>query len=923
MNDKISEWRLAKELCEEISHLDKKQQLELVRNSSINESVRKKAISLIEKMAQKFNLIESAHAGEIIPEIKTKSNLIGKKVDDYILIKLLGSGGMSSVYLAKRVNADFQKLVALKILSPFATSEKYQELFDREQKSLAQLNHNNIISFHHGGHTEDGTRYLVMDYVEKSKDIVSYCNENGTDIRGKINFVKIIAETLAYAHSKNIIHRDLKSANILIDANNVIKIVDFGIAVFAEENDSENSTRVFTYDIASPEQILGEKVDARTDIFSLGALLLQLLTGMTPTPTDIKINKYKPEDVKRHIHKILKNSNLNNDLQKIINKAMHVDVEQRYLNMQLFAEDLTNFLNFKPILAAGDSYIYRTKKFLQRNPLSSTLTGIIFIVSLISLLMIYNNIQRRQEAENKTSRTMALIDSLFEQADPFNSGKNSTELVSTLQTIESKQQDLLASDSEFRYHFYQNMANIYNQNANYLESLKAKRKAIEALKKYAGPNNPIIWENQIEELNLLHATGNYSETITQSLLLLEQLKNHAELDPILKLKIYLPLSRSYGSLNQLQDEIKIHNLAIEYMELHPDIDDGFKADMLGSMAISQYRNGNKSMTAKLFDKTIETYKSLPNRKKNLVSTLRNYAAVNVNYGNYEKAEQLFLESINTIQSIDPKHPTLASTYLRYSSLLAKTGRINKAEVILITAIQILEDANDNVELPIAYTYLAELYLRKNDIQSAIRNLILAKEHTLDKSSIDHPKTLKIYNLSLWLLMLEPYQKYAMQLLNFMDETEFANSKNSKEYEIYQVQKAILTKTPVQNQQSISVLSQYFSDYESSDDDSKRLWLQQTIGNLSEAPDFVKVLMNVWLLQYTFDDNHFAEYCQHSDKWRDESMLALKFSIITGCIKIAEKNNLKIPDATIDALKNLQQQFAIDPPVKNLVTKLVN
>ena len=919
MSDRISDWKKAKELCESISHLSKDKQIEFIQNSNISESIQQKALNLIQKLTKDFDLIESGNIDSVLPDFQQKFDLSGKIIGEYELIKLLGSGGMSSVYLAKRIHTDIQKYVALKILSPYATADKRLELFNREQKSLSQLNHNNIISLHHGGQTDDGTNYLVMDYVENGVDIVQYCQNNNLEQREKIELVRQIAQAISYAHNKNIIHRDLKSANILIDANNEIKIVDFGIARFAEENNSDNSTRVFTYDIASPEQIQGEKVDYRTDIFSLGALLLQILTGKTPTP-DVKLSKYNPKKKKKHISQILKTSGLNADLKNIIHNATHIDLNKRYVSMEVFAQDLNNFLNHQPVIASKDSFFYRFKKFLQRNPLTSLLTTSIIVVSIVAAWMIYNNIQQRHIAEDKTSRSMALIDSLFQQADPFASGKNSKDLVATLQTIESNQQQLLQSDPEFSYHFYHNMANIYNQNANYHESLKAKQKSITALEKYKESDDETLIENQIEVLSLLHATGSYEEAITNSQELLSFLETHDELKPVLKLKVYIPLSRCYASLNQLDEELKIHKLALEHMDLYPEIDSGFKADLLGSMAISQYRNGNKSMTAELFDKTIETYKSLPGRKKNLAATLRNYAAVNVNYGNFDKAEQLFEESINIIKSVDPTHPTLASTYMRYSSLLAKTQRLDKAEELLHIAIKNLTDANDNVELPIAYTYLAELLLRKNNIETAAENIINAIYN--NQNELDHPKTLKIYNLALWILLLEPYQNQAEQLLSFMEKTDFTKSITSKEYQIYQVQKAFVLHQSVSNEQSISVLTQYMFGENRENQTEKVSWLEQQISKSSEYDEIVKTFLNVWLIQLQFDKNLYEENCRNTEKWHDDAALFLKFELMNDCSKLAKNNDLVLPEDIQKIWNDMQKQLEDITTTEKILKALV-
>ena len=200
-------------------------------------------------MHQNFDLIDG-HCFDQVLSVNHNVNRMGKTIDDYTLVELLGAGGMSMVYLAERADSSIQKRVALKILSPFAKDDKYLKLFNREQKSLAQLNHINIVTFHHGGQTEDGTKYLVMDYVKQASDIVSYVKKHSKDHCARIGMIINAAKAIEYAHSQHIIHRDLKAANILVDGDGQIKIVDFGIALFMDTDQTLSgvSTRCFTLD---------------------------------------------------------------------------------------------------------------------------------------------------------------------------------------------------------------------------------------------------------------------------------------------------------------------------------------------------------------------------------------------------------------------------------------------------------------------------------------------------------------------------------------------------------------------------------------------------------------------------------------------------------------------------------------------------
>ena len=909
MTKSILEWKLAKELCEKAAHLNKSKQIEFINSSHETSSVKDKALNILNKLEENFDLLENSIAEDIIPLKPQKNNLVGKIIDNYELIEMLGTGGMSSVYMAKRTQSDIQKHVALKILSPYHTAQKYLELFYREQQSLAQLNHKNIVSFHHGGQTEDGTNYLVMDYIENATDILNYNKSNNSDLTQRLKQIETIARAMSYAHGKNIIHRDLKSANILVDAQNEIKIVDFGIATITnKKNKSSDSTKVFTMDIASPEQIQGKTVDGRTDIFSLGALLLELVTDIKPLPK-IDISQYNPINDQKHVEKVLKSSDLKLDLKNIIRKAMHIDVERRYDSMQDFADDIQYFLSFKPIKAGKDSLLYKFNKLLKRNQMVSGLIIILIFLTIGSYYIVDNYSTQNKIALKQKDNSMAVINALFEQADPFKNNKNSKELVATLEQIEKSQKDLLRSDAQFSYLFYENMTKIYNQNGNYNQALKAKTKSISSLNQFVEANDPLIFERKVEELSLLHATGQFSDAIKESNEFLQKLKKSPEIKPVFTLMTYVTMSRSYADLNQLDAQTKIHNLSIDYMNKHPGIETEFKADMLASMAIAQYKNGNREMADDLFEKTITTYQSLPERKTSLAGTLRNYAATQVNYGNYEKADHLFQQSIEIFKNIDSRHPTLASSYLRYASLLAKTGQLEKAQELLLIAEDIFINANDSIELPVNYTYLAELELRKNNLKSAIKYILKANKLMLNQYGLDHPKTLKTYNLAMWILLVEPYSDFAQQILTYLDNQDYLNSTNTKEYSTYQTQKSLYFKQPILTHRRLAFLTHYLYGEELKTDHQKIGWLNEKIKKSEVQTPLINAYFQLWLHELNPKANNYQTICQPKTHWMYSHLLALRINLMEQCLKVAEELNYDKPIGFEQAIKDFEKKVS--------------
>jgi tetratricopeptide (TPR) repeat protein len=329
------------------------------------------------------------------------------------------------------------------------------------------------------------------------------------------------------------------------------------------------------------------------------------------------------------------------------------------------------------------------------------------------------------------------------------------------------------------------------------------------------------------------------------------------------------------------------------------------------------------MANELFDRSIGIYKSLPNRQKSLAETLRNYAATNVNYGDYTKAEKLFKQSIDIIKLVDSRHPTLASTYLRYASLLAKTSRLDQAEEILNIAVDIFIEAKDDVELSIAYGYLAELALRKNRIDTAIKYILSANKLMFDQQGLDHPKTLKKYNLSLWILLIEPYQQYAKEVIEFLDKADYINSLNSKEYQTYQIQKALLENYTISNKQDFSILSQYLYSDDLKSKSQKISWLEQQLQNSENYSALLKASLHVWLLEIKPDKNNYDVFCKNSNNWMDTTELVLKIDLMSRCLSIAEINNYEAAIEFTQILNDLEQQIINNELViKNLVSELI-
>ena len=354
--------------------------------------------------ASKFSAYDIA-AQALEPE---EESVIGKRVGAYRIEGEIGRGGMGAVYLAVRADGQFQKRVAIKLLRRKTENEAIVSRFHRERQILADLENPNIARLLDGGTTENGLPYFVMEYVQ-GLPLNRFCDERNLSIVERLKIFRQICAAVEFAHSHSIIHRDIKPSNILVQADGVPKLLDFGIAKTFVPNAASVSTatalRVMTPEYASPEQMRGERVTKATDIYSLGVLLYELVTGNRPYDFDSKspyeivqaICEDEPLppsaisfDAKmraRHENewKTLetKNRRLKSDLDKIILKALRKESERRYSSVEEFSEDVSRLLAGLPVSARQETIIYQGKRFLKRQQtavLSSVAVALVFII---------------------------------------------------------------------------------------------------------------------------------------------------------------------------------------------------------------------------------------------------------------------------------------------------------------------------------------------------------------------------------------------------------------------------------------------------------------------------------------------------------------------------------------------------------------
>jgi tetratricopeptide (TPR) repeat protein len=307
-----------------------------------------------------------------------KSAMEGRRIGSWRLIREIGRGGMGAVYLAARADQQYESSVAIKLLRPGFDTDSMLARFRRERQILARLDHPNITRLFDGGATEEGIPYFVMEYIEGAW-ITRYAAGNHLSIEERIRLCLPVCSAVEYAHRNFIVHRDLKPANILIDPRGVPKLLDFGISKLLQADPEQPANTqgggMLTPEYASPEQILGEPVTIASDVYSLGAVIYELLVGARPhkgdggsaldLPRAICEDPIPPPSRAAADRAVAKR--LRGDLDNIVLCALQRDPARRYVSVERLSGDLRNYLEHRPVAARPDSLGYRASKFIRRN----------------------------------------------------------------------------------------------------------------------------------------------------------------------------------------------------------------------------------------------------------------------------------------------------------------------------------------------------------------------------------------------------------------------------------------------------------------------------------------------------------------------------------------------------------------------------
>lgn len=541
MGAATDQWHLVDELFKAALDLPAAERKEFIRRSPNDGDVKSEVLSLIEASDDPETILEAesgALSGPLWTEFartlvegdEGQSKIVpGSVVGAYTITREIGRGGMAVVYEAERKFGPLKQRFALKVVKRGADTDEVIERFGVERQILATLNHPNIARLHDGGVTSDSRPYFVMELVDGTP-IVDYAREFNLSIVDRLTLFSEVCAAVQYAHRNLVIHRDLKPSNILVDRDGKPKLLDFGIAKVIQQDSTLDQVKTrtgsfwLTPDYASPEQVRSLTVTTSSDVYGLGVVLYELLTGRRPfvfarrDPLELRrvICETNPERPSTVVHRDVpvdgKSSplrafakrgawapdrvsrQLRGDLDTIVLKALRKEPERRYESAEALVADIRRYLGGRPVRARPDSTSYRLRKFAKRNARALVVAGIVVALSIGSVW--YHTTRMRQQRDiaqtqaMKSQQVASFMSELLGGLRPNEFGGG------TVNVEEILRQGLVKVDRELPEHpdvqaqIYQLIGVIYDDYGKYDEALRALRRALDLNDEAFGSGSP-------------------------------------------------------------------------------------------------------------------------------------------------------------------------------------------------------------------------------------------------------------------------------------------------------------------------------------------------------------------------------------------------------------------------------------------------
>lgn len=621
-------------------------------------------------------------------DIHAEDAALGRTIDKYKLVRMLSRGGMGTVYLAER--EDYEHRVALKLIRRgLDIDDVFVRRFHNERQILARLQHPYIAHLLDGGTTEDGVPYFVMEYVE-GEPLDQYCARNGLSVKERLELFRDVCSAVQFAHQNLVIHRDLKPGNILIDAQGRPKLLDFGIAKLLDDSLAAQTVATapeggaMTPRYASPEQIRLEPLTTASDVYTLGVLLYELLTGLDPYQSANKrrdevaraICDEEPDKpstaVRRRVAERDSESvpesqrlrrRLSGDLDSIVLKAMRKEPSERYNSPERLADDIHRHLEGLPVKAQPASFVYLAGKFVRRYKVAAAFLFLLLAFSVVSTILW----QRAQEDRRVADASYEIMRDIV---GAVNRNKTREQVAQTLYAGSIDVSQKLGKHPERLIEVAGSLGVAFRSLWSYEESREFMELALRTSRKHFGKDAS---ETFAPRSNLVVLLFDYGKFVDAENMFRGILKDKAQLG-----QSGQKLFRIKGNLaSALMMQGKLTEAEAIYREVLNDREalyenelDADTAQSRKSLAALLFVRGDFAQAQEETQKALHVFRHHESARR-IASTVDLLGRVEEGLGNRDRAKRMILEGLEIRQRLyDEDHPRVAKSKMSLAALLA-------------------------------------------------------------------------------------------------------------------------------------------------------------------------------------------------------------------------------------------------------------
>ena len=680
------------------------------------------------------------------------------RVGPYRVLDVIGRGGMGIVYRAERADGEFVQTVALKLVRRGFDGDDTTVRFRRERQILARLEHPSIARLLDGGLHTDGRPYFAMELVD-GEPITEYCDRHGLSIADRVRLFCQVCEAVQYANSRLIVHRDLKPANIFVTAAGDVKLLDFGIAKLLTSDETPEPTqltrsgvRPLTPAYAAPEQVRGEPVSTATDVYALGVILFELLTGRRPAestsssgsdgsslhadpPRPSDVVRLRPRDDSASIDAIARSrgvapralaSHMTGDLDAIVLKALRPEPQRRYVGAGALAEDLDRFLQGRPVAARPEGRRYRAGKFVRRHRV-----GIAVAVSLVLSLLgglaatAWQARAKTLEAQ-KAQAVKTFLIGIFQGADPAQAAGRDITLRQVLDEGAGRVQRELASQPAVQGELLTVLAGVYSELGITDRATPLTDQALAIHERLYGADSPLVATNLRQKATLALAR---SDADTADRFARAALEKHRRAFGDLHQEVADDLEEVGNAAHQrgrLADALAAVQESLRIRRAVYGNEHSMVAGSLNNLAVLRRAQGRYEESAALYKQTIDLRRRLFGHDHPRVAlTVHNFAALQVFRGELAPAAasaQDALEQFRRFYGED--HPLTLTARNNLANIERVLGQHEAAEAEFRTVIATWTrtQGSDHPDALLALANLGRLYRERGELPRAVDTL---------------------------------------------------------------------------------------------------------------------------------------------------------------------------------------------------------